>query len=117
MSQQLEMRRGDTPIWELAVTEDGAAFNLTGATLYFTAKLALDDADPGVFQLTNSAGITITDAAAGEAEIQPRRADTNALTSDVTLFWDVQVSIAGSSETFTVLNGTLVIRRDVTRAP
>lgn len=114
---QLTMRRGDTPIWDLAVTEDGDPFDLTGATLYFTAKASLDDADPGLFQLTNGAGITITDAAGGEAEIQPRRSDTNTLTADWAGFYDVQVSIAATSDTYTVDNGTLTIQRDVTRAP
>lgn len=114
---QLTMRRGDTPIWDLAVTENGSPFPLSGATLYFTAKVSLDDADPGLFQLTNGSGISITDAAGGLATIQPRRGDTNTLTADWNGFWDVQVSIAGSSETHTVLSGTLIIARDVTRAP
>lgn len=115
----LTMWRGDTPIWELAVVDDGGApFDLTGYTLYFTAKQALSDADPGVFQLTNGAGITVTDAAGGLATIQPRRADTNTLTADVTLFYDVQLSQAAApDQTFTVERGTLLIARDVTRAP
>lgn len=113
---QLEMYRGDTPAWDLVVTLDGVPFNLTGATLYFTAKQGLSDADPGLFQLTNGAGITVTSAADGEATIRPRRADTSSLTSDVQAFWDVQLSIAGSAEAYTIASGTLLIRRDVTRA-
>lgn len=121
MTQQLEMRRGDTPIWDVAVTEtvDGVTspFDLTGATLYFTAKQSLGEADPGLFQLTNGAGITVTDAAGGLATIQPARDDTSGLTADWRGFWDVQVSRDGTEQTHTVLNGTLLIVRDVTRAP
>ena len=125
MRYPLTMRRGDTPIWDLAVVgRDGAPFDLTGYTVYFTAKRSLSDPDPGVFQLTNGAGITITDAAGGLAQIQPRRADTSALTEDTTLLVDVQVSQAGApDQTFTVWPhpddwpGELRIVRDVTRAP
>lgn len=119
MAQPLTMYRGDTPIWNLAVVDStGAPFDLTGYTLYFTAKRQISDADPGVFQLTTGAGITVTNAAGGLATIQPRRADTNTLTEDASLFYDIQVSeIAGSLETFTVDRGTLLITRDITRAP
>jgi hypothetical protein len=115
----LTMTRGDTPQWALAVVDaDGAPFDLTGYTLYFTAKVALSDADPGVFQLTSGAGITVTNAAGGLATIQPRRADTSGLTDDARLFYDVQLSQAGApDQTFTVDRGTLIITRDVTRAP
>lgn len=124
MRYPLTMRRGDTPVWELAVVEeDGSPFDLTGCTLYFTAKLLITDADPGLFQLTNGAGITVTDAAGGLATIQPARADTSGLNQDTKLFVDVQVSRAAPAETFTVwpladdYPGELWVYRDVTRAP
>lgn len=125
MRNPLRMRRGDTPIWELAVTDaDGSPFDLTGCTLYFTAKLLITDADPGLFQLTTGDGITVTDAAGGIATVQPARADTSGLTQDTKLFVDVQVSRPGApDETFTVwppeddYPGELWVVRDVTRAP
>jgi hypothetical protein len=122
----LTMRRGDTPIWDLAVVQsDGSPFNLTGCTVYFTAKLVITDADPGVFQLSSAtAGVTITNAAGGLATIQPARGDTNTLTENTRLYVDVQVSRPGPpAETFTVwpteddYPGELIIVRDVTRAP
>lgn len=124
MRYPLTLRRGDTTGWDLAVVDTaGAPFNLAGCTLYFTAKRLLTDADAAaVFQLTNGAGITITDAAGGLARITPRRADTSSLTEDVRLFVDVQIS-RGTDETYTVWPvaddwpGELIITRDVTRQP
>lgn len=125
MRVPLSMRRGDTPIWDVAVVNaDGSPFDLTGYTAYFTAKRAITDPDPGVFQLTLGAGITFTNAAGGLLAIQPRRADTSGLTEDARLFIDVQISqIAAPSQTFTIWPsaddwpGELIITRDVTRAP
>jgi hypothetical protein len=120
------MRRGDTAGWNLAVVDTtGAPFDLTGYTLWFTAKRAITDADAdAVFQLTNGAGITVTNAAGGLAAITPRRADTSSLTEDVRLYVDVQLSSVGApDETDTVWPsdddwpGELVISRDVTRQP
>lgn len=125
MRVPLTMRRGDTPLWDVAVTNpDGTPFDLTGYVAYFTAKRSLADADPGVFQLTIGGGVTITSAAGGLLTIQPRRADTNTLTEDTRLFVDVQISESGApDQTFTVWPsdddwpGELIIYRDVTRAP
>ena len=119
MSTRLEMRRGDTPVWELAVLdEDGAPLNLTGYTIRMTVKTSIDQSDAdAVFQLSTVDGtITVTDAAGGLAEMQPEREDTNTLTADITCVWDVQIAKDGApDETFTVADGTLLIRRDVTR--
>jgi hypothetical protein len=113
------MRRGDTPVWELTVIdEDGAAFNLSGYTIRMTAKTSIDQADAdAVFQLSTVDGtITITNAAGGLAEMQPERDSTNTLTVDTSCVWDVQIAKDGTpDETFTVADGTLLIRRDVTR--
>lgn len=125
MRYPLKMKRGDTPIWDVAVTTpDGAPFDLTGYTPWFTAKRAIEDADPGVFQLTTGAGITVTDAAGGLLSIQPRRADTSGLSQDVKLIVDVQLSQdAAPDQTFTVWPsdddwpGELLVIRDVTREP
>ena len=119
MSTRLEMRRGDTPIWDLAVLDDdGLPFNLTGWTIRMTAKRSIDDPDAqAVFQLSTSDGtITITNAPGGLAEMQPLRTSTSTLTVDTNCVWDVQIARNGSpDETFTVENGVLSIARDVTR--
>lgn len=124
----LTMRRGDTSGWSaLAVQPDGSPLDLTGYTLWFTAKRAIADTDAqAVFQLTNGAGITITDAAAGAFAINPRRADTSSLTEDVRLYVDVQASKDPEStdtlwppedDNGNWQPGILIISRDITRQP
>lgn len=119
MSVLPPMRRGDTPLWDMVVTQaDGSAFNLAGWTIRMTAKRSPDDADAdAVFQLSTVAGtITITSAAGGLATAQPLRTATNTLTEDTGVFWDIQVAKDGApDQTFTVDNGTLLIQRDITR--
>ena len=118
MSTLAPMRRGDTPVWEITVTEGGASFNLTGYTIRMTAKRSIDDSDAdAVFQLDTTTGtIVITNAAGGLAEAQPERASTSSLTTDLTVYWDVQIAKDGSPDvTYTVDNGTLQIVRDITR--
>ena len=112
------MRRGDTPVWEITVTENGAPFDLTGYTIRMTAKRNMNDSDAdAVFQLSTDAGtITITNAAGGIAQARPLRSDTSDLTTDVTVFVDVQIAEDGSPDvTYTVFNDTLLVQRDVTR--
>jgi len=113
-----QMTRGDTPTWNLAVTnDDGSAFNLTGCTIWFTAKYSPADADPGVFQLSTTGGeIVITNAVGGLATITPLTTSTSGLTQDVVLYWDVQVRTPAPVRTYTVGFGTLGVRRDITRA-
>jgi hypothetical protein len=113
----IEVTRGDTPAWNLAVTQGGSPFDLTGCQLYLTAKNQIIDLDPGVFQLTIGSGITVTNAAGGLARVQLRRADTAALSTNVSLVYDIQLSIPGTSETYTLVRGNLTVVQDVTRAP
>lgn len=113
----LTMYRGDTPTWELAVTNAaGAPYNLTGCTIRMMAKRAITDADSAaVLDLSTAGGeITITDAAGGRAEIVPPAADTAGLIADVNALYDVQIT-TGTSRVHTVASGRLLIRRDVTR--
>jgi hypothetical protein len=115
-----EMTRGDTPIWDLVVTDTaGAPFNLAGYTTRMTAKYSLDDADAdAVFQLSSTAGeIVYTDAAGGLATIQPLRSSTSALTTDVTVWCDVQIAEDASPDvSYTVVKPwAMTIKRDVTR--
>lgn len=121
MSALPAMFRGDTPIWQTTVTNksDGTAFNLTGWTARMTAKRNKTDSDAdAVFQLSTVAGtVTFPDgAAAGVLQSQPEREDTSDLTTELTLFWDIQIAKDGSpDQTFTVDSGTLQVRFDITR--
>lgn len=107
--------RGDTIDLEVTVTRDGAPVDLTGADLWFTAKLKVKDADvDAVAQKTVGSGITVTDAVNGEALITLDPADTDGLTKETTLYCDVQL-VEASGRVTTVASGTLTILRDVTR--
>lgn len=116
----LTMFRGETPAWEITVNEVRGgvttAYNLTGATIYCTAKRDLADADASaVFQLTVGSGITITNAAAGQAVIEPPASATNVLTEETQLWLDVRVIVGGKPHT--VYGPTaLLVRMPVTRA-
>jgi hypothetical protein len=115
---QLEMWRGDTTPFIL--TLDDTSYDLSAVTeIYFTAKVSPSDADPGLFQLTKSAGQIVVDGAQPwKATIRPLRSSTNTLTATTTLYWDVQVSVTGSPDTTeTVDSGTLIVKPDITRAP
>jgi hypothetical protein len=111
----LTMRRGDTVKLNITVTRGGSAVDLTGASIWFTVKNAVTDADPGVFQKTVGSGIVVTNAAAGQAQITIANADTSAIVGSRTLLYDIQVKEAGGDIT-TVANGTITVSPDVTLA-
>ena len=115
----LEMYRGDTPVWELTVTDKqtGAAEDITGYTIWMTAKRAKTDTDAqAVFQISTTSGdITITDAVNGLAEVVPPSSATLSLTESVKLYFDVQVKPPASSRIHTITDGVLVVALDVTQ--
>ena len=112
------MFRGDDESFDVRVYEvDGVtAVNLSGANLRFTAKQHVTDLDAdAVVTLTTAAGtITITNAALGQARLDVPASQTNGLTRDSVLVWDLQVFDV-SNKTRTIGSGLLVIRRDVSR--
>jgi hypothetical protein len=111
----LEIVRGDTVAITITVTLAGVAVDLTGASVWFTAKRHLTDADASaVFQLTVGAGIVLTNAAGGVATATILPAHTSGLTGESTrLHFDVQVKPAAGT-VHTVARGALVVRADVT---
>ena len=115
------MIRGDTEWLDTTATQaDGiTALDLTGATIYCTAKLNPGDADPGHFQKTNATGggITVTNAPGGIMETKIVKADTSGLTATTTLFWDIQVTTAAGNS-HTIDWGTIDVDAtwDITRA-
>lgn len=115
-SLALTMVRGDTASWDIACTlEDGSAVDLTGATIYFTAKKSHADADSAaVFQKSTSDGIAVTDAANGKCRVTLTSADTSGLsTYAVTLYVDLEV-VEADGNVATAAVGTLVVSPDVT---
>ena len=114
----LSMVRGDTRIIDCTVKGvDGTTpYDLTSCTLTFTAKRQITDADGvATFQLTNGAGITITDAPGGLFEIEITPASTYSMTAGATLVCDIQLKDV-NARVFTLGKGTLAVSEDVTRA-
>lgn len=108
--------RGDTVALNITITASGLAYNLTGKTMWFTAKTSYSIADPGTFQKKLGSGITVTDAANGRAQIVISASDTNSLgNSKVALVYDCQVKDS-SGNIYTVASGNLIVIPDVTRS-
>lgn len=121
MSFQLVMKRGDTTPFLITITDyAGQRIDLTGYTVWLTAKRSVDDSDVNaVFQLsTTNAKIVLSDQTAaatkGQAVAKPAAADTSSLSIDETLFFDVQIRLG--TDTFTPVDGIITIVRDITRA-
>ena len=110
----LTMTRGDTRFLEIAAKQaDGVtAFDITNATLWFTAKVNVGDADPGQFQkhTGTGGGITKTNAAGGIARVHIEPANTEGLTADTTLVWDVQMRTT-EGYVYTLDWGSLTVER------
>ena len=106
----LEMTRGDSKSFLFALDVD-----LTAAVgIWMTAKSALADADPGVFQKTLSDGVTVIDDAAGTIQVDVEPADTDGLDATTNrLFYDIQVEDV-NNKVRTLKHGRLIVKPDVT---
>ena len=113
--QQLTMFRGNTMVFDFAVTLGGNPVDLTGAGIWFTAKTS-PNASTVVFQKAVGSGITVTDAASGAGMIELVPGDTHGLGArTVRLYFDLEVEIAGA--VYTVAAGRLVVEPDLTDRP
>lgn len=114
---RLRMQRGDAASFEIRATKgDGTPQSLVGATVWFTAKNRLADADPGAIQKsTTGGGVMIVDGPGGVARVDLAAADTAGFAQPTTLHWDVQAKDA-ANKVMTLARGRLEVRLDVTRA-
>jgi hypothetical protein len=109
MSADLTWTRGDSGRLDVTVTQsDGAAYDLTGATLFLTVKNALTDADSAA--VIRKEVTTHDDATAGESHFDLLTTD-NATAG--TRFYDVQLK-DGSNKIFTLFGGLWKVLADVT---
>jgi hypothetical protein len=111
----IKVLKGDSIVLKLTIKRGTVAVNLTGASLWFTAKTGVAQADPGVFQKTIGSGIVVTDAAGGLAQVTIAPADTSGLTVPTTLLYDIQLLESTGTKT-TVASGNLTIMPDITTA-
>lgn len=120
------MYRGDTLILDLSVTQtlDGITtpVDLTGATLWMTAKKKATDKDAAaVFQLTTPTDIVIDgDPLSGRAVVTVPPTGTSDLTyaegiAQIDLLYDIQVETQ-TGIVQTVAAGRLSVVRDITQA-
>ena len=116
----LTMVRGTSPIWTVTVRDPnnvstdplGEPVDITGYSIWFTAKSAKTDADPGEFQLTVGSGITISNQVTdkGEARISPPPSATSDMTAEKELLYDVQVQApSGWAGPQQIVEGVLVV--------
>lgn len=117
--------RGDTIIlpdtW-FARDYYGELIDLFNATIWFTAKVDLeeDDDDDGVIQVSTSDGwITVIGPPAdGRYQVTIPPGETQALLDDTVFTFDVQVSTGEAPpRILTVKRGLMTVIRDVTRTP
>lgn len=115
MSVNLNIYRDRTFQFQIAVTQNGTTFNLTGAAIRMTAKYNYTDADgAAVFQLHVGSGITVTSPTGGLATVTIAPSNTSSLPQNpLTLYYDIQVTDA-SSNVWTVVDGTLYVTPNVT---
>lgn len=111
----LKMIRGDSKTFSTALTDAaGNAIDLTGATVWMTAKSAFTDLDAdAVFQKSTGDGITHLDDASGLIQVVLDPEDTEDLDGTKhRLVYDIQV--VDSGVVTTVVRAKLLVLPDVT---
>jgi len=122
MATNIELVRGDYQELRIAtetydpVTATWSAMNLTGATIWLTAKRKISDADAAaVFQIKTPTDIVVSDPLTGVCVAKLQPANTSALPDIRTrLHYDVQVVIAGKPRT-PLVEGWFTVIPDITR--
>jgi hypothetical protein len=110
-----QMWRGDTEVFDAAITVAGVPVNITGCSLKFTAKRSVTDTDANaVFQLLTPVAITITNGPGGLCTISVASLDTSALTVPTLCYCDLQL-VDTLGNVSTTATGTLMIKADVTK--
>jgi len=114
----MDIFRGDTFIGDIIITKDGVAYDLSGATLFFTVKAsALSPDSAAVVRETSGegGGISITDPpTGGRAALTVAASVMEKLIPNKTYQFDIQV-VDLSGAVFTVETGTLSVLADITR--
>jgi hypothetical protein len=122
----MSIYRGEYKVYECTASEDGVDLVLTGASIYFAVRASApdrrttSDADALIAKSTAvGGGITITDGAAGEFEIEFEKADTNGL--DIgTYYYGIEAILSGYTDPVRlsgdIEDSTFTVKADVVRA-
>ena len=125
MSVEIVMYRGDDQDFRFTITQGATPLDLTGATISFTARAALDDVTPTI-SLTSGAGDIVPDADQttnpGDLVLSIPSSATADIDPNTTLVCDFEVTLGGKVHTWpepSYGDSTLIrlrIRGDVTHA-
>jgi hypothetical protein len=116
----LTIYRGEQMVWQITATENSAAIDLTGASLYFAVR----DGYPASTVVTEAGAliakstaddITLTTPASGIFEIAFDKADTNTLSPGIYLYGFEYVP-SGETDPQILAQGKFSILEDVVRA-
>ena len=112
-----EIDRGATEFLDFQITLNALPQNVTGWTIWFTAKYRVADADPGVFQKsTLNGGIVITTALTGIGYVRIDPADTNGLPIQRLSLYADQKAKDGGGQLFITQKGRVIVRPTATLA-
>lgn len=103
----IRMFQGDTDSWVFTDIRDGAPYNLTGATISFTAKRKNNEGS-NVFQKTVGSGIVITTPASGIFTVTLSAGDTSSLAKRTHIL-DYDIVVTKSGVVKTIQAGDLVV--------
>lgn len=107
--KNLEIKRGDTFLWEVTVTSNGVPLDLTTKTLKGQARKGTDD--PLWFELN----INVLDAANGRIQILHSAAETLAMSeTELTGIYDIQYTDSVTGFVKTIIGGNVTVYKDVT---
>lgn len=90
--------------------EDGNDLDITGWTVFFTAKANINDADSAA--KISKTITTFTSPTTGEVELELTTTDTNQVVGNY--FFDIQIK-TNLNEIITVLEGIITITQDITQ--
>jgi hypothetical protein len=114
-TQPILIALGESLELDATITLAGAGV-IAGATVHFTVKASLNDADAAaLIRKDTGAGIAVVDSAAGKVRIALLPADTAALPVGVVLPFDIKLQPSDSTKAHIVYEGQLQTRRPVTR--
>jgi len=118
---EMTVYQGEYKVYECTATEDSVALVLTGAAIYFAAYKSnppatyTDDSNAIIAKSTVS-GITITDGAAGEFEIEFEKADTQYLETNRKYLYSIEAVLSGYTDPVVLDVGTIEILPSYVRA-
>ena|ERR1035437_294321 len=109
----LQLIRGDSASIDFELTDAGSPVDLTGSTVFFTAKPSIDADASDAAAVISVEVSSHTDPTAGKTSIPLTAADTTVTPGEY--FYDIQVKEAGGTTIVSIPYRKLEIVPDITR--